>query len=46
VGLSAILREARAAHFESFVLLIGASLSLQAALSVWVLVFRPQRERA
>jgi hypothetical protein len=46
VGLSAIVHNARAAHFEGFVLLIGAALSLQAALSVWVLVFRPQRERA
>ena len=46
VGLSAIVRGARAAHFEGFVLLIGSALSAQAALSVWVLWFRPPRERA
>jgi len=46
VGLSAIVRNARAAHFEGFVLIIGTALSIQAALSIWVLVFRPRGERA
>ena len=45
VGLSAIVHNARAAHFEGFVLLIGSALSVQAALSIWVLWFRPRRER-
>ncbi|SPE27200.1 conserved membrane hypothetical protein [Acidobacteriia bacterium SbA2] len=45
VGISAIVRDARAVHFEGFVLLIGSALSIQAALSIWVLVFRPRRER-
>ena len=46
VGLSAVVRNARAAHFEGFVLVIGIALTVQAALSVWVLVFRAQGERA
>ena len=43
VGLSAIVRNARADHFEGFVLLIGTALCLQPALALWVLVFRPER---
>ena len=46
VGISAIVHDARAVHFEGFVLLIGSALSVQAALSIWVLWFRPPRERA
>ena len=46
VGISAIVRNARAEHFEGFVLLIGTALCAQAALALWVLVFRPRTERA
>jgi len=45
-GASAIVRNARADHFEGFVLMIGASLIVQAALTLWVLAFRPRSERA
>jgi len=44
-GISAIVHNARADHFEGFVLVIGAALCAQAALTLWVLGFRPQRER-
>ena len=46
VGVSAIVRNARAAHFEGFVLIIGSALFLQAALAIGVLAFRPRSERA
>ncbi len=46
IGVSAIVRNARAEHFEGFVLLIGTALCVQAALALWVLVFRPRTERA
>jgi len=45
VGVAAIVRDARAAHFEGFVLVIGAALCAQAALTLWVLAFSPRRER-
>jgi len=46
VGVRAIVRDAGAAHFEGFVLLIGTALCIQAVLSLWVLLFRPRREPA
>ena len=46
VGVSAIVRNARADHFEGFVLLVGTALCLQAALALRVLVFRPRTEQA
>ena len=46
VGVTAIVRIARAAHFEGFVLLIGASLVVQAALTLWVLAFHSRTEPA
>jgi len=45
VGVSAIVHDARTAHFEGFALVIGAALSVQAALTLWVLAFSPRRER-
>jgi hypothetical protein len=44
-GVSAIVHAARAAHFEGFVLVIGGTLCVQAALTLWVLGFSPRRER-
>ncbi len=46
VGVSAIVRNAHAEHFEGFVLLIGTAFCVQAALALWVLAFRPRTERA
>ena len=46
VGGSAIVHNARADHFEGFVLVIGSALCVQGALALWVLVFRPRTERA
>ena len=46
VGVSAIARNARAAHFEGFVLVIGTAFCVQAALALWVLLFRPRTEHA
>jgi hypothetical protein len=46
VGVSAIVRNAHADHFEGFVLLIGTAFCVQAALALWVLAFRPRTERA
>ena len=46
VGVAAIVHNARAAHFEGFVLVIGAALAVQAALTLWLLGFRQRKERA
>ena len=46
VGVSAIVRNARADHFEGFVLVIGTALCVQAALALWILVCRPGTQRA
>jgi hypothetical protein len=43
VGVSAIVRDAHAVHFEGFVLVIGIALSAQAALALWVLGRRRER---
>ena len=45
VGVAGIVHDARAAHFEGFVLVIGAALCVQAVLTLWVLALSPQRER-
>jgi hypothetical protein len=44
-GIAAIVHDARSAHFEGFVLVIGAALCVQAALTLWVLALSPRRER-
>jgi len=46
VGVAAIVRNARAEHFEGFVLLIGTAFCVQAALALWVLLFCPRTARA
>ena len=46
VGAAAIVRNARADHFEGFVLVIGTAFCVQAVLSLWVLAFRPRAARA
>ena len=46
VGAAAIVRNARADHFEGFVLLIGTAFCAQAALALWVLAFRSRGEHA
>ena len=46
VGVVAIVKNARAAHFEGFVLVIGTALALQAALTLWLLGFRQRKEQA
>ena len=45
VGVAAIVHNARAAHFEGFALVIGTALTVQAALTLWLLGFQ-RKERA
>jgi hypothetical protein len=46
VGVAAIVHNARAPHFEGFAVVIGAALSMQAALTLWFLGFRRRSEHA